>query len=60
VPVGLGAETGLPVGVELDGPADCDRRLLEIGMGLEDLFGTLPLAEGRKTENRIPSRRKLR
>ena len=45
VPVGLGPETGLPVGVELDGPAGSDRRLLEIGMAIEDLFGRLPPPE---------------
>ena len=45
VPAGLGPETGLPVGVELDGPARSDRRLIEIGMALEDLFGSLPAPE---------------
>ncbi|MDQ0313673.1 indoleacetamide hydrolase [Amorphus orientalis] len=41
LPIGLTAD-GLPVGLELDGPAFTDRRLLAIGLGLEDLFGSLP------------------
>ena len=45
LPAGLGAETGLPVGVELDGPAGSDRRLIAIGMAIEELFGSLPLPE---------------
>jgi indoleacetamide hydrolase len=28
--------------MELDGPADGDRRLLSIGLALEKLFGRLP------------------
>ena len=41
VPIGRTA-TGLPVGLELDGPAGSDRRLLGIGLALEALFGRLP------------------
>lgn len=41
LPIGLTAD-GLPVGLELDGPAHTDRRLLAIGLTLETLFGTLP------------------
>ncbi|WP_439547556.1 amidase family protein [Sandarakinorhabdus sp.] len=33
---------GLPVGIELDGPAGSDRRLLAIGMAVEALLGPLP------------------
>jgi mandelamide amidase len=46
LPAGLGPEAGLPVGIELDGPAGSDRRLLAIGMGIEDLLGTLPPPPG--------------
>ena len=42
LPVGLGATTKLPVGLELDGPAGSDRRLIAIGMAMEKLFGRLP------------------
>ena len=42
VPVALGASSKLPVGLELDGPAGSDRRLLAIGMALDDVFGRLP------------------
>jgi indoleacetamide hydrolase len=38
---GLGA-SGLPVGVELDGPAGSDERLLALGMAIEALLGPLP------------------
>lgn len=41
IPVGLTAD-GLPVGLELDGPVWSDRRLLAVGLALEDLFGRLP------------------
>ena len=44
LPVGLGALSGLPVGVELDGPAGSDRRLLAIGQALESIFGRLARA----------------
>lgn len=42
LPIGLGKRTGLPVGMELDGPAGSDRRLLAIGMALEAILGRLP------------------
>lgn len=42
IPVSLGASSGLPVGLELDGPADSDRKLIAIGLALEGLFGRLP------------------
>jgi mandelamide amidase len=42
VPMALGASSKLPVGLELDGPAGSDRRLLAIGIALGKLFGRLP------------------
>jgi indoleacetamide hydrolase len=42
IPIGLGAASKLPVGLELDGPAGSDRRLLAIGLALEPLFGRMP------------------
>jgi indoleacetamide hydrolase len=41
VPIGR-TSGGLPIGLELDGPAGSDRRLLGIGLALETLFGRLP------------------
>jgi len=41
IPIGR-TPTGLPIGLELDGPAGSDRRLLGIGLALESLFGHLP------------------
>jgi len=41
LPVGIGATTGLPVGLELDGHAGEDRRLLAIGIALENLLGRI-------------------
>ncbi|MGY8668072.1 indoleacetamide hydrolase [Bradyrhizobium sp. UFLA05-109] len=42
IPVALGASSKLPVGLELDGPAGSDRRLLAIGMAMDKVFGRLP------------------
>jgi Asp-tRNA(Asn)/Glu-tRNA(Gln) amidotransferase A subunit family amidase len=42
IPIALGASSGLPIGLELDGPAGSDRRLLAIGMALDSVFGRLP------------------
>jgi indoleacetamide hydrolase len=42
IPIALGAASKLPVGMELDGPANSDRRLLSIGLALEKLFGKIP------------------
>lgn len=39
VAAGLGPATGLPVGVELDGPAGSDRRLIAIGLAIEEVLG---------------------
>jgi len=42
IPIALGATSRLPVGLELDGPAGSDRRLLSIGLALEKLLGQIP------------------
>jgi len=41
LPAGLAA-SGLPVGLELDGPAGSDRRLLALGMAMERVLGPVP------------------
>lgn len=41
IPVALTASR-LPIGLEVDGPAGSDRKLLSIGLALEQLFGRLP------------------
>ncbi|MBX3585959.1 MAG: indoleacetamide hydrolase [Ramlibacter sp.] len=45
LPMGLGATSKLPIGLELDGPAGSDRHLLATGMALEKLLGRLPAAK---------------
>ena len=47
IPAALGAASKLPVGIELDGPAGSDRRLLAIGMAMEKVFGRLPAPASR-------------
>ena len=42
IPLALGAASKLPVGLELDGPAGSDRKLIAIGLALEEVFGRLP------------------
>lgn len=42
VPIALGATSKLPIGLELDGPAGSDQRLLAIGIALDGVFGRLP------------------
>lgn len=42
IPIALGATSKLPIGLELDGPAASDRRLLAIGVALDGVFGRLP------------------
>ncbi|HUF19316.1 MAG TPA: indoleacetamide hydrolase [Burkholderiales bacterium] len=39
IPAGLGQSSDMPVGIELNGPAGSDRRLLEIGLAIEQLLG---------------------
>ena len=41
LPAGL-TNSGLPVGMELDGPVGSDARLLGIGLAIENLLGSLP------------------
>jgi Asp-tRNA(Asn)/Glu-tRNA(Gln) amidotransferase A subunit family amidase len=41
LPVGMTA-AGLPLGMDLDGPTEGDRRLLSIGLALEALPGPVP------------------
>jgi mandelamide amidase len=41
LPAGL-TSAGLPIAIELDGPAGRDRALLELGMSVEHLLGPLP------------------
>jgi indoleacetamide hydrolase len=41
VPAGL-TRDGLPVGLELDGPAGSDRALLALGLAIEEALGPLP------------------
>ncbi|HKX37083.1 MAG TPA: indoleacetamide hydrolase [Burkholderiales bacterium] len=41
LPIGR-TKAGLPVGLELDGPAGSDRRLLALGIAAEQVFGRLP------------------
>jgi Asp-tRNA(Asn)/Glu-tRNA(Gln) amidotransferase A subunit family amidase len=45
LPAGL-TRTGLPVGIEFDGPAGSDRALLAIGLSLERTLGTIPAPGG--------------
>ena len=47
VPIGLTGD-GLPVGLELDGPAGSDRRLLAIARAVEGVFGFLPAPRPRR------------
>ena len=42
IPIALGATSKLPIGLELDGPAGSDGRLLAIGVALDAVFGRLP------------------
>lgn len=44
IPIGLGATTRLPVGLELDGPSGSDRRLVALGMAVERVLGRVPAA----------------
>jgi mandelamide amidase len=42
IPIALGETSKLPIGLELDGPAGGDERLLAIGVALDAVFGRLP------------------
>jgi indoleacetamide hydrolase len=41
IPIGLGAASKLPIGLELDGPSGSDRRLVSIGIAIEGLLGRI-------------------
>jgi Asp-tRNA(Asn)/Glu-tRNA(Gln) amidotransferase A subunit family amidase len=41
LPAGL-SRTGLPIGIELDGPSGSDRKLLAIGLSVERILGPMP------------------
>lgn len=45
LPVAL-TSGGLPVGIEIDGPAESDRHLLGVALALEKILGTLPPPSG--------------
>jgi mandelamide amidase len=45
LPVAL-TRAGLPVGIEIDGPAGSDRHLLGVAQTLEDILGALPAPAG--------------
>lgn len=47
LPIALGNSSNLPIGIELDGPAGSDRKLISIGLALEVLFGRLPAPSNR-------------
>lgn len=44
VPVGLGAQSGLPVGVQLIAPAFKDENMLRVAQALENVYGAAPVA----------------
>lgn len=45
IPVGLGAKTGLPVGMEIDGLPGQDANILSIAQTLENIWGPSPIPE---------------
>ncbi|WP_431110324.1 indoleacetamide hydrolase [Variovorax paradoxus] len=47
LPSGLGPSSGLPIGLELDGPAGSDRKLLAVGLAVENVLGRLPAPKGK-------------
>ena len=44
MPVGLGADSGMPVGVQLISPAFKDENMLRAAAALETVYGTAPVA----------------
>lgn len=46
LPVGLGADTGLPVGVQLISPQFKDENMLRVAAALETVYGPAPVAPG--------------
>jgi indoleacetamide hydrolase len=47
IPIGLGQDSKLPVGLEIDGPAGGDLRLLRVALAVEAALGRLPAPAGR-------------
>ena len=45
VPVGVGSQSGMPVGAQLIGPAFQDDRLLRVAASLQGFYGPAPVAE---------------
>lgn len=46
MPLGLGADSGLPVGVQIISPAFHDQNMLRAAAALERVYGTAPVAPG--------------
>ena len=44
MPVGLGADSGMPVGVQLISPAFKDENMLRASAALETVYGAAPVA----------------
>ena len=44
MPIGLGAETGMPVGAQLITPAFKDQNMLRVAAALEQVYGEAPVA----------------
>jgi mandelamide amidase len=42
IPAGLSPTSGMPVGVEIDGPIGSDRKVLSIGLAIEKVLGRTP------------------
>jgi Asp-tRNA(Asn)/Glu-tRNA(Gln) amidotransferase A subunit family amidase len=47
IPIGLGQDSKLPIGLEIDGPAGGDLRLLRVALAVEAALGRLPPPAGR-------------
>ena len=46
VPVGIGRDTGLPIGAQLVAPAFQDRAMMRLAAAIERLYGEAPVAPG--------------
>ena len=44
MPIGLGAETGMPVGTQLIAPPFKDENMLRVAAALESVYGAAPVA----------------
>jgi indoleacetamide hydrolase len=47
IPIGLGADSKLPIGLEIDGPAGGDARLLRVALAVEAALGRMPAPPAR-------------